>query len=317
MAKITNLTPEQIARLKDWSEDWIKIGLSTEPANFDKAIEAALQAYKLINRDKPTIILRMSSPYGATLGGVLAWAMLRELGGSQVRSQVESQVRSQVRSQVWSQVGDAAYNYRGGSLWASWGAYVSFFRDVCGWSDPVLERFEIDEDLIRNCGWVWWHENVLAISDRPTIINRDEQGRLHSEVGPSIAYRDGWSLYHWHGVEIPASWVEDKTALDATTALTWQNIEQRRAALAMVGWPKVLRELKARVIDERPDQIEGALVEVDLPDLDTPARFIHARCGTGREFAIGVPPECNTVFEAQAWLTGLPASSFEFPSVRT
>jgi hypothetical protein len=255
MNRIDSLTPEQIAKFGEWSEQWIKIGLSTDPADFDKATEAALRGYQLANLKKPMVVLRMSSPYGATLGGVLAWAMLCEIYpsqvgsqvwsqvgsqvwsqvgaqvrsqvesqvGSQVGSQVESQVRSQVRSQVesqvrsqvesqvgsqvesqvWSQVGAQAYtNSYHGSLYASWGAYISFLRDVCGWSDPVLKRFEIDEALIRNCGWVWWHENVLAISDRPLIINRDDQNRLHCESGPSIAYRDGWSLYHYESVSL-------------------------------------------------------------------------------------------------------------------
>jgi hypothetical protein len=100
-------------------------------------------------------------------------------------------------------------------------------------------------------------------------------------------------------------------------ALAQTNIELRRAAIEIVGWARILRELRAAVIDEHPDPEYGALVEVQLPDLPTRSRFVHARCGTKREFAIGVPSECRTVAEAQAWLTGLPASEFEFPSIRT
>ena len=103
--RIDRLTPEQAARSEEWSKQWIEIGLSTEPADFDKATDAALRAYKLANLEQPMVILRMSSPYGATLGGALAWQLLRSLGDKKVRSQVESQVESQVWSQVWSQVG--------------------------------------------------------------------------------------------------------------------------------------------------------------------------------------------------------------------
>ena len=81
-----------------------------------------------------------------------------------------------------------------------------------------IERFEIEEVLIKNCGWVWWHENVLVISDRPSVINRDEQGRLHCETGPSIAYRDGWQLHHWHGTSIPREWIDDRKSLTPTLA---------------------------------------------------------------------------------------------------
>jgi hypothetical protein len=392
-AKITKLTPEQIARFKDWSDDWIKIGLSTEPANFDKAIEAALKAYKLINRYKPMIILRMSSPYGATLGGAIAWAMLRELGdkqvraqvesqvGAQVRSQVESQVRSQVWSQVWSQVESqvgaqvrsqvesqvrsqvwsqvesqvgaqvesqvrsqvwsqvesqvgaqvrsqvwsAVYNYRGGSLWAAgWASSISFFRDVCGWTDPVLERFEIDEALVKNCGWVWWHENVLAISDRPTVINRDEQGRLHSELGPSIAYRDGWQLHHWHGTSVPADWIENRANLSPNTVIMAQNVEQRAAGAAIIGWPKMLSVLQSRTINRHDNPDIGELIELTLPGLAEPGRFLKAVCPRNGLIVEGVPRVSDidglpieTALAAQAWRIGDPQSEYSHPPRRT
>lgn len=224
MKKITSISKEQIAEFGEWSKKWVEIGLSTEPADFDAAIEAAFKAYKLCNLEKPMVVLRMGSPMAATLGGAIAWQMLRNMSDqveSQVWSQVGSQVGSQVESQVRSELKDCVNNHRGGQLWlAGWCAYVSFFRDKMKWENEVLERFEIDETLCKSCGWVWWHENVLAISDRPSHIKRDEAGRLHCENGASIAYRDGWSLYHWHGVSIPSEWVTGKPPT-AKEALTW------------------------------------------------------------------------------------------------
>jgi hypothetical protein len=189
-------------------------------------------------------------------------------------------------------------------------------RDVCGWTDPILDRFTVEEDLIKNCGWVWWHENVLAISDRPTMINRDTEGRLHSETGPSIAYRDGWQLYHWHGTSIPAEWIEDRASLTPGVALKQTNVEQRRAAIDIIGWARVLRELKAKTIDKDGDPEIGELVEVKLPDLPRKAKFLRVRCGTGREFAIGIPAHINKALDAQAWMVGLEPKDFMRPEVR-
>jgi hypothetical protein len=112
MKKITEITEAQKARFPEFIKKWIDIGLSTEPADFDKATNAALRAYELCNLKKPMVILRMGSPYAATIGGALAVVILREYFKdkslsqvrSQVWSQVWSQVESQVRSQVWSQV---------------------------------------------------------------------------------------------------------------------------------------------------------------------------------------------------------------------
>ena len=261
MKKITSLTDEQKARFGEWSERWIQIGLATEPADFEAATEAALKGYKLANHGRPMVILRMGSPYAATVGGAMACLMLRSLFESQVESQVGSQVWSQVGSQVESQVGsqvrnaakEGFSNYGYDSLWGSgFAAWVSFFRDVCGWQDPVLEKFEVLETLVKSCGWTWWHKNVLAISDRPRVINRDEQNRLHCETGPSISYPDGWSLYHWHGVLIPGEWVTGCKPT-ASEALKWENMEQRRAACEIVGWSEILKALNAKVIDVDAD----------------------------------------------------------------
>jgi len=337
MKTLTRLTPAQIARFGEWSKKWIEIGLSTEPADFDQATAAALRAYALCNLNKPTIILRLGSPYAATTGGALAWhslkanesqvrSQVRSQVWSQVWSQVESQVRSQVgsqvgsqvwsqvRSQVWSQVESSVSNYRGGAFWASWCAYITFLRDVMGWEDPTLKIFEIDETLAKSCGWVWWHENVLAISDRPLRILRDDQGRLHSPAGKAIEYRDGWGFSCWHGTVIPDEWLTPDF-LTPKIVLTHSNIEQRRAACEIIGWARMLTELNARTIDAHASEYIGSLVEVDLPD-SGPERFLRVRCGTGREFAIPVPREIQTAHQANAWSYGLDTYQLN-PEVRT
>jgi hypothetical protein len=172
-----------------------------------------------------------------------------------------------------------------------------------GWRDPILDRFEIDEALTQSCGWVWWHENILAISDRPTVIKRDDAGRLHCPNGPSIAYRDGWALHHWHGVSVPEEWVTGKPPA-AQDALNWPNVEQRRAACEIVGWKSILAQLKARVVnaDESPEI--GSLLECEIPDSGK-ERFLQVRCGTGREFVLSVPRTMKTAREANAWTYGL------------
>ncbi len=247
--RIDRLTKDQVAQFGEWSRKWTEIGLSTEPADFDKATEAALNGYALANLKRPMVILRMGSPYGATVGGALAWMLLRELGESQasvqqqVRQQVEQQVEQQVRQQVWQQVGqqglkaasDGFSNYGINQLWSSWGAYVSFFRDVCGWRDPILERFALDEALMKSCGWTWWHQNVLAISDRPQHIHWDDRGRLHSEQGPSILYRDGWGLHHWHGTAVEPWIIETPEKISVTLIEAEKNAETRRVLTERYG----------------------------------------------------------------------------------
>jgi hypothetical protein len=54
---------------------------------------------------------------------------------------------------------------------------------------------------------------------------------------------------------------------------------------------------------------------VDIPDIGR-EHYLRVKCGTGRGFAIPVPPECKTALEANAWTYGL--ESYEYrPEVRT
>ena len=185
-----------------------------------------------------------------------------------------------------------------------------------GWKDPILEEFSINEELVKTCGWTWWHENVLAISDRPEFIRRDTEGRLHCEDGPSMRYRDGWSLYNWHGVAVDGDWIEDRSALTPKIALEQKNIEKRRAACEMLGWHNILRELGGHTINRDDDPEIGELVEVSLPD-NGPQKFLRVLCATKREFAIPVPLEMKTALQANAWTYGIDEFKSFNPEVRT
>ena len=320
MKKITSLTPEQSAQMAGWAEKWIQIGLSTEPANFELAEDAAMRAYDLIGNKRPKIVLRASSPFDATLKGAVAVAQLSQGVPVTADTMTQAEARAllkQVARQNGNELKDVLYNSGISSLWAGFASFATFFRDVCGLDDPVfLRNLQVNEDLVRSCGWTWWHEQVVVISDRPCVIRRDDEGRLHCENGPSMEYPDGWALYNWHGVAIPGAWVTGHKPT-AQEALTWPNIEQRRCACEIVGWHQILAELNSQVIDRDSDQEIGTLLEVDLPDSGR-ERFLQVQCGTGRTFAIPVPPTVETALEANAWTYGLEDVLDQFkPEVRT
>ena len=80
-------------------------------------------------------------------------------------------------------------------------------------------------------------------------------------------------------------------------------MDQRAAACEIVGWHNILDQLKARTIDDSGDPVWGKLVEVNLPDSGK-ERFLDALCGTGRRFALPVPPSTKSVDAAQSILHG-------------
>ena len=123
------------------------------------------------------------------------------------------------------------------------------------------------------------------------------------------------ALYHWHGVSIPKEWVTGKKPT-ASEAITWANVEQRRAACELVGWVNILSQLNAKTIDIDDDDI-GTLLEVEIPDSGK-EKFLQVKCGTGREFALPVPRNMKTALEANAWTYGFDdVKQFIKPEVRT
>ena len=62
MSKITELTPEQAARLPEFRDKWLNIGLSTEPVDRAKAELAIDELYESVGLEKPKLKIWMKSP---------------------------------------------------------------------------------------------------------------------------------------------------------------------------------------------------------------------------------------------------------------
>ena len=207
-------------------------------------------------------------------------------------------------------------NYQGGNMWSYYDCYLTAFRDVLGLRLPIYEKYKYWEVAAKEGGFRVMHEDFCIVSDFPEIIKIDDNNRPHAQGGPSHRWRDGWSLYYWHGVKIPNEWVTDPSSLTASKALTWANMEQRRAACEILGWNNILKELNATIIDTDADPEIGQLLEVNIPEIGR-ERFLKVLCGTKREFALPVPPNMKTALEAQSWTWGLNNKTFIKPEVRS
>jgi|GEM_PF-4967980 len=142
--------------------------------------------------------------------------------------------------------------------------------------------------------------------------------------GPSHLWRDGWVLYHWHGVKVPAHWIENRETLDPNEVIRAENVEQRAAGAAIIGWPRMLSVLKAKVINDSGNGDIGQLIELTLPGLPEPGRFLKAECPRNGIIVEGVPRisdidglPIDTALAAQAWRIGDPQSEYMHPPRRT
>ena len=138
---------------------------------------------------------------------------------------------------------------------------------------------------------------------KPNVLSRDERGRLHSATGPAVTYPDGWSVYAWHGVPVPA-WVilRPYDELTREDFLGQTNMEVRRVIQERMG-ERFVWELNGKYIDGGQ---RGVLYEVQLPhEWERVARYVHVQdSSTTRMYFLRVPPRIQTAAEAVAWTFG-------------
>ncbi|MCD4663377.1 DUF6745 domain-containing protein, partial [Agrobacterium sp.] len=215
-------------------------------------------------------------------------------------------------------------SYQGGNMWAGYDGYLTACRDILGLELTNHAAYAHWEQAAIHGGFRVMHEEFCIVSDFPEAIKVDEQNRPHCENGPSHLWRDGWVLYHWHGVKVPAHWIENRETLDPNEVIRAENVEQRAAGAAIIGWPRMLSVLKAKVINDSGNGDIGQLIELTLPGLPEPGRFLKAECPRNGIIVEGVPRisdidglPIDTALAAQAWRIGDPQSEYMHPPRRT
>jgi len=236
--------------------------------------------------------------------------------------QTPIRLHGQLEVNISKQAMDQAKPYVRRHMWGSqdfyWIAWARFAQKIgVKLDEDTNYKLTTMEDISQQCEWWWPFEGLCIVSQRPTNICWDSEGRLHNLQGPAVEYADGYALYSIEGVSVPEEWIKNPEKLSAHEALNWTDTEQRAIACNhVVGWNRILDELEAVTIDKDEDPMIGELVEVTLPDHGK-QRFLRVLCGTGRNFAIGVSNEYDTALEANAQTYGLPPEVYKQLEFRT
>ena len=152
----------------------------------------------------------------------------------------------------------------------------------------------------------------LAVAITGPKAHLDPQRRTHKEDGPAVIWGEE-KAYYWHGVKMKEKWIMNKDKLTVKFVLGHKNIEQRHALCEIIGWDKILIDLKCEVIQK--DEM-GELLRVKLPDTESLNYFVKVRCTTRRTFYIPVPSTVKTAKEAVAATYGVDPNNYT-PEVRT
>ncbi len=318
MARIESLTPEQIAKFPAYVAEWTGYGTCTDPADRPRAEAAIAAMYEIAGKAAPRIVW-CDSPLSMALTRATLDKLPASVGAS-VRASVGDSVVDSVRDSVVDSVRASVRASVYGQHEAAWLAFYRFFRDECELTSQT-DNLRGLWDLCQSCGWILPFENVCFASDRHDVCKLDGRGVVHCEDGPAIHYRDGFAVHAWHGTRVPLAWIEDRQNLNAADVMSERNVEVRRAGIEILGWKEIIDQLGGKVIEADADPEIGAVVELSLPDLPRPARFLRVRCATGRDFALGLPPDIPTADGyslphcAQAWAASLHPAEWRKPSI--
>ncbi|MFX9042566.1 DUF6745 domain-containing protein, partial [Acinetobacter baumannii] len=82
--------------------------------------------------------------------------------------------------------------------------------------------------VCRSIGWWYQFDDCVIMTDRPSVIARDDRMRLHCEDGPALSYRDGYALYAVHGTRVPGSIITAPETITVSAIDAERNAEVRR-----------------------------------------------------------------------------------------
>lgn len=150
---------------------------------------------------------------------------------------------------------------------------------------------------------VYEYAATRYVLSRPVMFT-DDEGRLHHETKPAMAWFEGPYGYFIHGVGIESSLMDGSSRLTVADIYEYENIEVRRVLIERFGWGKFLKAIRARKIDEDP--VHGVLWHGQAPredhDFRRGIRLLELKDpSTSRKYFIRVPPNRGTALSARAW----------------
>lgn len=225
------------------------------------------------------------SPVGAALS-----AILRECTADELADEFKNQVSR------------AGYGHHD----AGWLSGYEFFKDEC--KIEACEKLSGLMQVAKSSGWFWPFTNLCIMTERPNVLHRDAERRLHCETGPAIAYPDNWGLYVWHGVRVPKHVVEAPETITAQEIEEETNAEVRRIMLERFGLERYLTTTGD--IEKIHSDDFGTLYRKEFED-DEPLVMVlvvnstKEPDGSYKNYVLRVPPEMERAKQAIAWTFGL------------
>jgi hypothetical protein len=199
-------------------------------------------------------------------------------------------------------------------------AWQQFFLRVCGLrlSDDLMRAADGCMDTaLSTCYW-WPHRSFVVACERPQRLSLETPDpsqpfvrRLHHETDAAALWPDGWGIYAWHGVRVPAQVILAPETLTVAQIQAEENAEVRRVMIERMGWDKWLADTGATPVQYDRfgslyrTEMDGASLGVVVVTNSTPEPDGHYK-----RYALLVPAEHETAHAAVASTFGLTAEQY-------
>lgn len=347
MSNRIELTPAQLAKIPLYVEKHLKLGLSTERANYALADEAARKIYKSVFNNDVAVSYYARSPNEAAKatsfitfvifnGGVektinnpankalvkkiKKWVTkpiydkaLISIGNTCVEDNQDfietswNSIKSEAHKHVW--------NLYLGQFYQDWQAFIEYFINECNVKIDHKDYYELSKVVNDNCGFVLWANRIIAIIDRPEIISRDESKQLHSENSPAIKYGE-YELYFWHGVNVDRGIIMEPEKITTKEILAEKNQEIKRIKIERYGYMRYVQDMGGVKIAEDETGKLWHLKSENISVVEVVNGSPEPN-GEYRKYFLSVPPEMKTAIEAVAWTYGMSPEKYKNLTVRT
>ena len=282
---ITELTPEQQARMPEYVEKWTKIGLSTEPCDFEASKKHIADAYRVAKLEPPKYWFYFSSPDASTHAIFMVdqltafdnsytdktvygednskWLPIFEKMYEQYSAQYQEKdvvwnddtkarmlsfiSKAYTRSDVAEQRKQHFEKMLFGNHDASWLSFYDFFYQEFDLecTHDLIPSFE----LAKVCGWWSPYEEAAFVQDRPCKISLNDRKVLHDLNGPAIEYPDGSKIYCIEGFWFPEYVVMDPNKITVEEIDKESNAEKRRILLQQYGYQRYFDNAQCELLD--------------------------------------------------------------------
>lgn len=352
--QITELTPEQKVQLEEYYELWLKNGYSTAPLDNEQALKSIYEIYDLIDQKKPSVFFCQSPLQMCLLAQLLDKSFMHKLPKDmqkEFKSQIDlldkgqkaeftedqqERLRSFVRDNRKELLEDEKFKQKASNdiynistfQWSSyWLAFYSFPEKYIPGFTYTAEESKKLNTWVRAAFTVpafFPFEGMCFVSERPTQLHVDDNGRLHNETGPSLAWSDGSKLYSHHNIDIAPKLIEAPETITLKEIEDERNAEIKRIMMEKYGWGRFIIDSGAKVVDKYNDQLGNpvTLYEKDLGrDFTDPLKMVELTNSTPedngkgqmvlKKYMFRVPPTIKTAKAAHVWHCGFDPEKFD------